>query len=112
MSCVRGQVKLAPDVSEYLFRRPSPPGVHILQALSDALHDAGFLRFFVLAEQTHTRGDFVRRRFFSVMRSTRSVRAAPRARIVPKFGNSDLFSRQLPTQLPSHSYSERAAERV
>jgi hypothetical protein len=34
------------------------------------------------------------------------------AQIVPKFENADLLSRQQPTQLPSHSYSDRTRERA
>jgi hypothetical protein len=48
----------------------------------------------------------------SCVRSTPSMRAAPRARIVPNFESADLFSGQLPTQLPSHSYSDRTRERA
>jgi hypothetical protein len=53
------------------------------------------------------------RRLLSIMRAVDPFDAlGTQARIVQKFENADSFSRRLPTQLPPHSYSDRAMERA
>jgi hypothetical protein len=55
----------------------------------------------------------VRLGLFSIMRAVNPSDArGTQARIVPKFEIADSFSSRLPTQLPSHSYSDGTRERA
>src|SRR5262249_14232723 len=51
------QIQVAPDVSECLGEGLGPAGPHVLQTLTDALQVAGFLGFFLPAEQADGGGD-------------------------------------------------------
>src|SRR5262249_37884166 len=50
-------IQVAPDVSECLGEGLGPAGPHVLQTLTDALQVAGFLGFFLPAEQADGGGD-------------------------------------------------------
>jgi hypothetical protein len=46
-----GQIQVAADVGERFRQGLGPSGPHVVQALADALENAGFLGCFLLAEQ-------------------------------------------------------------
>jgi len=46
-----GQIQVAADVGKRFRQGLGPSGPHVVQALADALQNAGFLGFFLLAEQ-------------------------------------------------------------
>jgi hypothetical protein len=51
------QIQVAADVGERFGQGLGAASPHVLQALADALQNAGFLGFFLLAEQTHGGSD-------------------------------------------------------
>jgi len=51
------KIQVAAEVGERFGERLGPTGPHVVQAMANALQDAGFLGFFLLAEQPHGGGD-------------------------------------------------------
>jgi hypothetical protein len=51
-----GQIQVTADVGKGFGQGLGAAGPHVVEALPDALQDAGFLGFFLLAEQAHGGG--------------------------------------------------------